>query len=409
MPDWLAPVVVALLVLGLSGSAGPPPPALATMLSVPVSAADPYTLTSTGDLLVQSQGTLASYALTDGGVHWRTGVEMPSYRLNTGSGLLLLRSASVSGRSPVAVSTRALALNTGDVRWRRAGTVVTIAGSTTLLAVSGVRSFAGEGRRVEGSIAALSSATGEVSWEVPVPHTAVLLGIPGFNDEPGRMLLVHDDRTAAVHDMGTGARLATGALPAADYGPDNPVVTGGLVLLRHPTPEGRMVSAFDARTLEPRWSRPSGFAFGISVCGPYACLTGPDGVRAVNVSDGGVRWFQPGWRRVEQRGDLLAAFGTEEGGENDLVGLVNPATGALVTDLHGWRPVTGDGGDHLLVTRTEGAAGRTMVAVATPDDPHPRIFADLPPGAADCRSVPGRLACREVSGRLTLWAYQRKE
>jgi len=408
VPDWFAPVMVAVLVLfGSTASAAPPPPALTPVLSLRVGPADPYTLTDDGNLLAQTLGTLASYDLRDGRLRWQAGSAMPTYRLRTGNGLILLR--PFSGSSRVDPGTTAVSLANGSARWRRTGSVVTVAGSSALLAVSNVRSFAGPGRRVQGAVEALDPATGQTRWRVPVPSTAVLLGVPGPAEEPGRMALVHDDRTVAVHDLTTGARLVSAPMPPADYGPDNPVVSGGLLLLRHPTLGGRMVSAFDPLTLERRWTRPAGYAFGITTCGGLACLAGPDGVRAIDPADGTLRWYRPGWRSVEQRGEMILAFGSPAG-ETDPVGTIDPQTGEVLTDLHGWRPVAGaGGGDHLLVTRTVNAGARTMVAVATPGGARPQLLADLPPGTGDCQAAPGRLVCRSTSGDLTVWAYQRRE
>jgi outer membrane protein assembly factor BamB len=406
LPRWFPPALIAVLVLICAGaSTAAQPPALSEMLRLPVSPADPYTITGDDTLLVQTLGTLASFDLGTGAMHWQSGTETPTYRLNTGAGLLLLRSAASNLRG--VATTRAVSLDDGAVRWRRADSVMTMAGSPTLLAVTPVRSYTGTGRRVQRSVDAVDPVTGRTRWSVPVPSTAVLLGVPGPGDDGVRMLLLHDNRTVAVHDLITGRQLAAGQLPPADYGPDNPVVSGGLILLRHPTPTGRLVSAFDPVTLQQRWSRPAGFAFGITTCGLLACLAGPDGVRAIDPADGAQRWFRPDWRSVQERGSLLIAFGTPAG-ENDPVGLADPATGALLTDLHGWRPVGGSGMDHLLVTRTADSGRRTMVAVAATGDTQPRILGDLPTGTGDCQSVPGRLVCRSTSGDLVVWGYDAK-
>jgi outer membrane protein assembly factor BamB len=286
--------------------------------------------------------------------------------------------------------------------------VVVIPGSGVLLAVSGVRS-SGSGRRVQGLVDAVGAQTGTTRWQVPVPSTAVLIPVPGPAGNGPRMLLVHDDRTAAVHDLGTGSLLTSAALPAADYGPDNPTVAGGLLVLRHPTPTGRMVSAFDPVTLRLRWTRPAGYAFGVSPCGPLICLTGPDGVRAVEAGGGLQRWLRTGWRSIEQRGSVAVAYGTPAG-ETDPVGMIDPATGQVLVDLRGWRLVSGTGGgNHLLVTRLVDSGSRTMVAVAAPGGGRPRLLADLPAGTGDCQAVPDRLVCRESSGELVVWAYRRKD
>ena len=82
----------------------------------------------------------------------------------------------------------------------------------------------------------LDPRTGNARWRVDVPSTAVLLGIPGPGDARPRMMLLHDNRTAAVHDLATGETLATAELPPANYGPENPTVSGGLHPAAAPRP-----------------------------------------------------------------------------------------------------------------------------------------------------------------------------
>lgn len=403
-PAWLAPLLVVVVVLlSSAASAAPAPPALSPVLTLEFGPADPYTLTADGDLLAQTDGTLRSYDLGDGGLNWQAGAASPTYRLRTGGDLVLLRPWTGNQGDP---GTTAVSLTSGTARWRRAGTIVTVPGSSALLGVFGVRS-SGSGRRFQRSVDAVDPVSGSVRWQVPVPSTAVLTGVPGPAGSGPRMLLVHDNRTAAVHDLDTGDLLTDAPLPPADYGPDNPSVAGGLLVLRHPTPTGRMVSAFDPVTLRQRWTRPAGYAFGVSPCGPLICLTGPDGVRALEPADGGQRWFRAGWRSVEQRGTTVVAYGTPAG-ESDPVGTIDPVTGQVLTDLHGWRLVSGVAGDdQLLVTRLSDSGSRTMVAVAA--GARPELVADLPAGTGDCQAAPGRLVCREPTGGLVVWAHQRED
>jgi hypothetical protein len=404
VPVWFAPVLLAVVVLlSSAGSAAPPPPALSPLLRMPFGPADPYALTADGNLLTQNEGTLSSYDLADGSLRWRAGSPAPTYRLRTGGDLVLLRPWSGNQGDP---GTTAISLTRGTAEWRRAGNVVTVPGSDVLLAVSGVPSSR-SGRRVQGAVDAVDRAGGGTRWQVPIPSTAVLMGVPGPAYSGPRMLLMHDSRTAAVHDLGTGRLLTSAELPSADYGPDNPSIAGGLLVLRHLTPGGRMVSAYDPVTLRLRWSRPAGYAFGVSPCGPLICLTGPDGVRAVEPRGGLQRWFRTGWRSVEQHGAALIAFGTPAG-ETDPVGMIDPVTGQVLTDLRGWRLVPGtSSGDQLLVTRPTDSSSRTMVAVAAPGGARPDLLADLPAGTGDCQSVPDRLVCRESSGELVVWAYRK--
>jgi hypothetical protein len=213
---------------------------------------------------------------------------------------------------------------------------------------------------------------------------------------------------AVAHDLTTGAELARAELPPANYGPENPTVSGGLILLRHVGQAGAIVSAYDPVTLRPVWHRTVGTAYEVRPCGPLACLTGPDGVRGIDPVTGEQRWFQAGWRTVEWRGDRMVAYADSDD-DTGLVGLIDPATGRVLVDLDGWRMVGGDGGDHVLVTRVVEAGARTMVAIAGPGAaPGPRPLADLPPGTGDCQAVPNRLVCRSTSGELQVWAYRKK-
>ena len=402
---WFGPVVVAALVLlCLASSAAPPAPALSPLLTLRVGPADSYALTDDDELLAQTLGTISAYDLGDGGLRWQTEQDRPTYRLRTAAGLVLMRPWTYGPGQP---STTALSLATGRPQWRHEGTVMTIPGSPALLAVSAVRS-GGTNRRVQGPVESIDPRTGLARWRIDVPSTAVLLGVPGPAGEGPRIMLLHDDRTAAVHDLTTGALITSTEVPPANYGPENPAISGGLLLLRFQTRDGVVVNAYDPVTLSSVWRRTVGRAYDIRSCGPLACVTGPDGVRGLDPATGRQQWYQPGWRGVEQRGPHLIAYGTAAGAA-DPAGIVDPARGKVLVDLAGWRLVGGDGGDHLLVTRAVAPGARTMVAVAEPGVAGPRPLADLPPGTGDCQSAPGRLVCRSTSGDLQVWAYRKKD
>ena len=90
------------------------------------------------------------------------------------------------------------------------------------------------------------------------------------------------------------------------------------------------------------------------------------------------RWSRPCWRDIGQYGAMIVAPGVRRRATRS--GSSIPRTGAVRVGLDGWRPVTGSGGtDHLLVTRAVQPAARTMVAVARPDGPKPRLLS-LPIG-----------------------------
>ena len=407
VPNWFGPLLVVLLVLLVSAaSAAPPPPRLAPLLSLPIGATDSWTVTDSGQLVAQSLGTLSSYDLATGELRWRSGTVAPTYRLRTSSGVVLLRPWANGPNGP---STIAVSEATGKPRWRHDGSVVTITGSPVLLAVNGVRSLSGSGRRVEGPVRAVDPATGGIRWTVNVPSTAVLMGIPAPAGTPARMLLVHDNRTFTVHDLGTGQLLATAAIPAADYAPDNPTISGGLIMLQHQDPGGdEQVSAYDPVTLSLVWQRPADGADSVQPCGRLACLVGRYGVRGLNPATGREQWYHPSWRGVEERGRLLLAYGAGAG-FTEPIGLADPGTGRVLVDLHGWRALDGlAGGGRILVTRLIDAGTRTMVAVADPGDAQPRPLADLPPGTGVCQAAPDRLICRSALGELNVWAYRQR-
>ncbi|GAA4591425.1 hypothetical protein BJY16_000270 [Actinoplanes octamycinicus] len=402
VPIWLAPALLAVLLLVSSAaSAAPPRPPFTELLRVPMGPADPYLVTGSG-LLTQSYGRLTAYDLESGALRWRAGETIPVFRLRTAGGLVLMRPWTTGGVEP---GTTAFSVTTGAKQWRNERSVITFAGGDALLAVNGVRSFSGTGRRVQGRIEVLDPVTGTARWQVRVPSTAVVTGVPGPADAGSRLLLIRDDRTAALYDVADGRLLATRELPAATYAPDNPVVAGGVLVLRHPGAGGMEVSAYDPVTLRPLWTEPAEGTRELSACGLLACFIGTDGVRAVDPATGDDRWARGDWQAVEERGDTLLAY--PDGNDPGRPGaLVDAATGRVLAALTGWRPMAGaDGSGRLLVTREVRDGARTMVAVADPGIGRLRPLAELPAGVSECQAAPSRLVCRSASGELVVWAY----
>jgi hypothetical protein len=407
VPSWFPVTLLSvLLLLCATGSTGPARSPFTAVLRLAAGPADGFTVTDDGTLLAQSFGQLSSYDLTTGRLNWQAGQSSPSYRLRTTDDLVLMRPMGIGTGDP---GTDAVSVVTGAARWERAGNVIALPGSPALLAISDPRSYAlaTAGRRVTGTVDSVDPGTGATDWTVVVPNSSLLLGVPGPGDEGGRMLLVGDDRTATVYDLSDGQVLTRAQLPGADYGSDNPVVAGGLILLRHPGVLSPEISAYDPATLKQIWTVPADGALAVQACGDIACLPSSDGLRGLDPATGDLLWARPGWTSVEQQGRVSVAYGGTEG--DTPVGVVDPDTGALQVRLDGWRPVTGSGGDdELVVTRTDDTGARTMVAVARPGDTQPRLLGQLPAGTGDCRAASDRLVCRSMYGELVVWAYRMK-
>jgi hypothetical protein len=398
-PRWFAPAILAVLVLLVAGASAPlrQHAPLTALLRVPIGPGDPYTITGGGRLVAQTGGTLNSYHLQSGELRWSVEQKMQVARLRTASGLLLLRPW---GR--FAVGTTAISLSTGGGQWRNRHNVISFAGSSLLFAVDDVRTSSGPGRRVENTVEVIDPVVGNTRWRVDLKSTAVLLGVPGPADEPLRALLVRDDRIADMYDVETGRHLASRSLPAADYDPDNPVVAGGVLMLRHPGPSGTAVSAYDLAGLRPLWTEPALGTRQVVPCGLLACLIGQYGVRAVDPATGDDRWQRKDWRTVEQEGTSLIGYAGSVP-----VALADPETGATLVELTGWDLVPASPGNgELLVTRATSDGTRTMVAVAAPGTRKPRLLAELPAGTGSCQSAPERLVCRSTFGELVVWAYR---
>jgi hypothetical protein len=180
-----------------------------------------------------------------------------------------------------------------------------------------------------------------------------------------------------------------------------------VIILRFPVDRGDVMAAYDPTTLRQLWTAPAFSVEEIVPCGALACLSSPDGVRAIDPATGTVRWNRPGWREITRQGTLWVAYAGSD--SSDPLGVVDPDTGAVQVPLDGWRPVAGTGDDgRLLLTRILDDGARTMVAVAHPGDPRPRLLAELPSGTGDCQAAPARLVCRSMYGELVVWAYQER-
>ncbi|RKR93138.1 putative pyrroloquinoline-quinone binding quinoprotein [Micromonospora pisi] len=321
-----------------------------------------------GDLLLvvdttAAPMTLAAYDLPRRDRLWEVPVtSAASFAGELVGDLLLVAEMDALGRR---IATTARSVRSGQVRWQRPGLLLVDAGTATGVAISEVRSASGAGRRIEGTIETVDLATGSSRWSLPLPSTAVGELVPGT---PGRLLVLHDSSVVNLHDLRTGAVVATGKLPPADYAPDNPVVVGGQLVLRHPGDFGEsVISGYTLPQLTPRWSRPGPRVVAdLRDCGGLVCVENREGAT-----------------------------------------VLDPATGAqLQTGTSrrdwGWLPRGVTNGARLLLRP---AADRPLVAVERGVDVH--ILGALPPGVMDCRVGAVDLVCRTGDNRLGIWRMAR--
>jgi hypothetical protein len=304
--------------------------------------------------------TLSAYDLPRARRIWQVPVDAPaSFAAELAGDLVLVAEVDALGRR---IATTARSARTGQVRWRRPGLLLVQTEIATGVAISEVRSASGAGRRIEGTIEAVDLATGRTRWTLPVPSTAVGELVP---DAAGRLLVVHDSGAVSLHDLRTGAVVGQGRLPAADYAPDNPVVIGDRLILRHPAADAgqSMVSGYDLPDLTLRWTRPAQrVTGGLRGCGDLVCLDDRQRIIAVDPVTGVQRWTgttRPGWRRLP------------------------------------WGATTGR---RVLLRPT---ADQPLIAVEEGADL--RILGALPAGVLDCRAGTLDLVCRTGPARLGIW------
>ncbi|MDG4788151.1 PQQ-binding-like beta-propeller repeat protein [Micromonospora sp. WMMD1102] len=366
---WLSGLLSGLLLFAGVTAAAPPTGALRPAGDLDLPAGSTYFVAD--DLLLVAtapagrsgtsdaddlSGTLSAYALPGGKRRWTVPVDTAGRHYAELAGdVLLVAELDPVGRRTVTVARSA---RTGALRWSRPGRVIRVAGSGLGLGVSEVRSVSGAGRRLEGAVEAVELASGQVRWRLPLASTAVVQPVPG---DPARVLVVHDDVRARVHDLGTGAPVGAGELPPADYAQSNPWVVGGRLVLRHPAGRDPAVSGYDLPGLTRRWTRPgAGTGEVVRDCAGLACLDGGSRVVALDPATGAQRWsrLRPrGWNSIVRSPDLL----------------IRP-------DAH---------------------QGRSLLAVA--DGATLRILGVLPPGVVDCRAGAAAVVCRTAPDRLGVW------
>ncbi|MFG2049665.1 PQQ-binding-like beta-propeller repeat protein [Micromonospora sp. NPDC048935] len=353
---------VALLLVACALLGGATGPAYLTPQVGPAVPAGATVLGAGPLLLVVDPGTnpptLSAYnsGAPNGPPRWRVTVPSAAGWFAEAAGELLLLVERDQTRG--ARMTTARSMRTGQLRWGRRERVY--AAGDVPVAVREVRSASEPGRRVEGTVRGVDPATGATRWSVPVPSTAVLRALPG------RLLLVQDDGLARLLDARDGTERGRGQLPPADYGPDNPQVVGGHLVLRHPSGSGPALTGYDLPGLAQRWRLPvEPGELTLRPCQGLLCGQDERGRWAIDAGTGQRRWTWPAGTR--------------------------------------WRTVAGARPDiEPLVLVGLAADGRRVLVATVGRDGH-RVTAVLPAGLTDCRRVGAGLLCRDGTDRVTVW------
>ncbi|MCG5471229.1 hypothetical protein LADH09A_005213 [Micromonospora sp. LAH09] len=356
---------VALLVVACALLGGAAPPAHLTPQVGPAVPARATVLGAGPLLLVVDPGatppTLRAYdvAAPHRPARWQVTVPPASGWSAEAAGdlLLLVERDQVRGTRV----TTARSMRTGQPLWQRPERVY--AAGDAAVAVSEVRSASEPGRRVEGTVHGVDPATGATRWSVPVPSTAVLRVLPGT---PGRLLLVQDDGLARLLDARDGTDRGRGWLPPADYGPDNPQVVDGHLVLRHPNGGAAALTGYDLPGLTPRWQwavEPGELT--LRPCQGLICGHDERGRWAIDAGTGARVWTWPAGVR--------------------------------------WQTVAGPRVAAEPLVLLGAASGGERALVATVGRDGPRVTAVLPAGLTDCRRVASGLICRDGTARVTVW------
>ncbi|MFI5842337.1 hypothetical protein ACIA8K_21740 [Catenuloplanes sp. NPDC051500] len=370
-----------------------------------IAAGDDFALAE--DLLVVAEtSSVTAYRLPDLDPVWTLPVaHAEGHSLARIGDLLVIGTLNGIGR---ALESTVVHAPTGRIRWRYDGRLIPVPGSDVLLAVTDVASVSAAGQRVTGRIDGLDGF-GMRRWSIPLPSTAVAMPLrdgPILPDgrflRAGRFLLVRDDGTVEVREASGAGVLVAGEFPPAAYAPDNPLLVGGMIVLRHPGDNTSRISGYDLGTLERLWSRTVGGLQSVDECGGLICLGTTIGVRALRPGDGTNAWVSQSWRRALTWGDVTVAYGRPTGVDAQLA-LVEPMTGGSLLDLSEWQQVTSVT-DAVVLAHPDPARGDTLVATVASDRRSVRVLGAIPAASGGCRAGGGVLACRQGGGILGVWA-----
>jgi outer membrane protein assembly factor BamB len=298
----------------------------------------------------------------------------------------------------------ALDAATGAVRWRRPGglTGVTTRGDVLLwdaVLDDALRPTA------PGTLRSVIPASGEQRWEYrltervePTYHAWPDIDFAAVRLTSGRVQLI---------DMATGQVFRSRDLP-----PPEPVTVGDSRYSINFYGDLMFVSSADLSTataygiddLEPRWTvRLAPQEYGQD-CGGYPCFLNPANsrLRVFDPQTGQVRWSDDRWVGVQAvRGRLLGV----EAPENAPIGVLDPATGRVIGELHAWDlpyPGPSSDDDPLLGVHHD-PSGRAWLAEIDLTKPAVHVLAVFDKVSGDCSVYAITVVCRRLDGSIGVW------
>ncbi|MDG4823795.1 PQQ-binding-like beta-propeller repeat protein [Asanoa sp. WMMD1127] len=431
-PFWAALVVLAATFLALGGSLVPEPPLTATVTRLGGAGSS---FAVAGDRLYlirrpsETSSTLTAIRLPDGAELWTapyapTGERL--IRLDTAGPVVLVSGGETTGRIR---RTDAYDAATGRRLWSAPEEIVVDAEAN-----AGYASSADPPR-----LRALDLATGRQLWSTapddrftftaiggpapvagrippraaPESETNAVGGAGGAtvvggaagsgSGRGGRLAVFTRSGRIELRDARSGAVLRAASPLGAAVLPLTGLSVGGRLVLWYAHHGGTGIAGLDPETLDVRWRMPYDIdGGGIGRCLSLVCLSSQGDVLALDPVTGRLRWrVEEVSFVVEARGQLVA-LGAVPGGLGP-VRSVDPETGAMVADLHGWR--TGGRGDPV-VTRIPIGAARTVIGLL---GPAPGVLRPLGTAAEvllSCQSGPAAIVCRTATGTLRIWAVR---
>lgn len=416
---WVLAVVVLALVLAVTGGSAAQNPRLTEIFTVPMGILGSFTIN--GDTLYvlavgPTDTTLTAYRMRDGLPLWTTKVgPVPAVGEHAGleragDGLMVVTGEDASLLSQATVYDPA----TGRLLWTApGGPIAPPQAGRVLLSRALVTNCADPPcdrldfyPATPYELTARNPRTGEAFWSLQLaPEENARLTI-----DARRLATIDTSHHLVIRDLATGAVTATHQLPP-DASQWSPVLADDLVLVQKLTDismvrfgqrVGVLMTAYDARTLAPRWTFPESPEFAAFVrCGPLLCASTMDGTWAIDRANGEIRWSDASWAGISELTDeyLLAYPVTDR-----RAWVIEARTGRKLFSTGRW---SAEGRAGLVMVQWHEDRTRAWFGVLRIDlggvQPLTVVSGIRRPCAPALAAKAGWLACQTTDDRVRVW------